>query len=248
MFSKEKIEQRKTESPYKSPQENILLENKIKITKKLLGGVSGARFVNIENDGSGILKKDADERMIQHERTAYLISLFLGFNFVPPTIIRSVDGEPSSIQEFVENANTFNEVEDISYYNISDEEKIKMLVFDVLIENTDRHGGNFLIKNNKIFAIDHAYAFQDDGKGGVNRYLIYFEELIDKPFPESVVRNIKQFTENENNQNILKELLSELLGDYLANNYIKRINAFAAAISENNTFNQNLFEKKLAKI
>ncbi len=39
----------------------------------------------------------------------------------------------------------------------------KMWVFDLLIWNSDRHGGNFLIKKindtPKIFAIDHGYCF-----------------------------------------------------------------------------------------
>lgn len=65
---------------------------------KLLGGIVGsARFVELKDDGSAVYKPhdthEGEKRieLINKERAAYLIDRFLGFNFVPPTVVRELN-------------------------------------------------------------------------------------------------------------------------------------------------------------
>src|SRR3990167_8413180 len=76
---------------------------------------------------------------ISRERAAYLISRFLGFDFVPPTVIKVVNGKEGSLQEFIEDAQVGYEAR---HEDFLDGEMSKLRIFDSLIDNFDRHGGN----------------------------------------------------------------------------------------------------------
>ena len=90
-------------SPFTSPKEKVLREGEFSLRTNLGGGINETDFVRIEGDGSGVLKKVREKGCANRERAAYLIDRFLGFNFVPPTVLK---GEREVLQEFVEDAET----------------------------------------------------------------------------------------------------------------------------------------------
>ena len=121
----------------------------------------------------GIFKPQAGERYLhdfepglwRRERAAYLLSEWLGWNLVPPTVVREI--EPlgvGSLQYYVDN--------DGSHYFPLYETRVdlhpqflRMAVFDLLVNNTDRKSGHVLLgPGDRVFGIDQGLCFHQDPK------------------------------------------------------------------------------------
>ncbi|MEK9175126.1 MAG: hypothetical protein AAB795_00880 [Patescibacteria group bacterium] len=229
--------------PSSSPKERILLENKIEKATYLLGGSIGdAQYVKIEGNGSGVFKphrrfSEKDQtQYINNERAAYLIDRFLGFNFVPPTVIREINKERRSLQEFIEDAQI---AENVKKGKVSSEELVKLDLFDLIIQNVDRHRGNYLVKENKIWAIDHGCTFDENMRSHIPSY------LDGKQIPYSTVESLRKFIGWKEGVGLLRDLLSELLPN--ADKYIARIFAIAEAVDTDNIITKERFEVALQK-
>lgn len=223
---------------YKSSSQEVILESRdFEKEGELLGGnIGDARFVKIRNDGGGVFKpytfyeyESERKSFISRERAAYLISRFLGFDFVPPTIVKVVGGKEGSLQEFIEDAQVGRE---IKYEEIDQYEGAKLNIFDDLIVNIDRHGGNYLIKDGKIFAIDHGFT-------------LGLEDLKDDFYivniPSDIADKLRKFAESEEQKSILHDLLAELLDEAVAGQFLKRVTAFVESINEDYSFDSNKF-------
>jgi hypothetical protein len=97
------------------------------------------------------------------ELAAYQLSLLLGLDTIPPTVPWELKGERGALQLWIEGARPGwhpSEAEQPSDPGLWAMESDKMLVFDVLIGNMDRHEGNVLIDPaGKVWWIDHTRAF-----------------------------------------------------------------------------------------
>jgi hypothetical protein len=97
------------------------------------------------------------------ELAAYELSLLLGLDNVPPTVPWELKGQPGSLQLWIEKARAGwhpSEAEEPSDPALWAMESDRMLVFDALIGNRDRHEGNVLIDSaGKVWWIDHSRAF-----------------------------------------------------------------------------------------
>lgn len=96
---------------------------------------------------------------------AYRLDRLMGMNMIPPAVIRAVDGEEGSVQLWVEDATTEDKraKEGIQPPDPAefDRQWGVMRVFDVLIYNEDRNGGNILYTADwKLRPIDHTRAFR----------------------------------------------------------------------------------------
>ena len=114
------------------------------------------------NDGSFHMRlRDA----AVFEVAAYRMSLLLGFENVPPAVMRRVDDTAGSLQLWVENAVTEDgrrerggELPDRSAWF---DQFQAMFLFDFVIGNVDRNTGNYLTDaGGKLWMIDHTRAFQ----------------------------------------------------------------------------------------
>jgi uncharacterized repeat protein (TIGR03843 family) len=98
------------------------------------------------------------ESLAGREVAAYLISEAGGWHMVPPTVLRE-DGPAGtgSLQLFIDHDHEHH------YFNFSAEEKerlVPVVLFDVVINNTDRKGGHIIFdKDNHIWLIDHGVCF-----------------------------------------------------------------------------------------
>lgn len=220
-----------------SPQEVVLESRDFEREGKLLGGCIGdARFVKIRDDGGGVFKPHfgyKPERInfyISRERAAYLISRFIGFDFVPPTVIKVVDGKEGSLQEFVENAQVGEEVR---HEEIDQSERSKLKIFDSLIGNIDRKGDNYLVKGGKIFAIDHGLSLE--------LWELTYRDFETFNVPPYIADKLRKFTESEEQKSILQDLLVELLGNEVAGQFMKRVVAFTKSIKDDHSFDSDKF-------
>lgn len=241
------IEHEKLYTPYSSPQERVLLERGVEKSVGLLGGqIGNARAVKLEDDGSGVFKPhdrwpdDSRTEFIHRERAAYLIDRFLGFSFVPPTVIRNIEGEVGSFQEFVTDAKPKALVDE---KRIDENDLKKMNVFDLIIGNTDRNDGNWLIHNKtgKIAAIDHGYSLSEEAFRSIDR-----RRVRDIPsIPESVMNKVREFASRDDLKQILRELLAELLDAPVTNQFFLRLSAFISAVDAEGNFSSSRYKSTL---
>ncbi len=139
---------------------------------------SNATFLmNVEHDGleaQAIYKPHRGERplwdfpsgLYQREVAAFLVADELGFDVVPPTVVREdAPLDVGSLQLFMPCA--FEE----HYFTIHehsdehDDDFRRICALDIVINNTDRKSGHCLLGNDgRIWAIDHGIAFHQQFK------------------------------------------------------------------------------------
>lgn len=178
--------------------ESIMLESQPVVTLRLTGGDGETIFASLEGSipivfkpKSGELGEYTQRNGYRHERAAYLVSEFLGLNIVPPTVVRKLNGEIGSAQQFVAGEPAYQykygKKQKNPDYQLSDEfkdELIKMWILDILIMNADRHRGNFIVTDNgEISAIDHGEAFSDSYSS--------MEEFFDVDIPQEIISRIE---------------------------------------------------------
>lgn len=113
------------------------------------------------------------------EVAAFLVDQFLGFGIVPHTAYASFahylffDAHENlygfkktkikygSFQEYVVGFKAIVDAEDKEINQVAIDEYQLLIVLDIIIGNSDRNAGNFLINEEKIAAIDHGLSFPD---------------------------------------------------------------------------------------
>jgi hypothetical protein len=100
--------------------------------------------------------------LYKREVAAYLVSAALGWNLVPPTVVRDGPHGVGSVQLFIDADY------DQHYFTLKDDhggQFQRMALFDAVINNADRKGGHVLIDDSgHVWAIDHGIAFHDEYK------------------------------------------------------------------------------------
>lgn len=149
------------------------LQNQKVISNEPIGvGLSSARWVKLEGGLEGIWKPDIAVSRIEtldfsgkvistqdikipgsvnKEIASYVINRILGARIVPVTVERYLNGVRGSLQVKVE---ALENEKHKNYPSV-------FALFDGLVANSDRHGGNVLTRNGKPIAIDHGLAFTD---------------------------------------------------------------------------------------
>lgn len=217
----------------KSPEEQILESGVTADCRNLGGGCNETVFVNIVDDGAGIFKPVSGEReklregipqgtYYKRERAAFLVSEMLGFDFVPPTVIREVDGKIGSAQQFIEETTPLRFSDQST---ISQEDLVKLWIFDLLIGNSDRHSGNALVKDGRVIPIDHGLSFN-------SIYLRVYKDFPGKEIPEEIVENLQKFSDWENNRKVLHHLLLELLSQEEVDAFFDRLDKITGLLME----------------
>ena len=103
-----------------------------------------------------------DGTLAQREVAAYVVSRWLGWPFVPPTVLR--DGP-----EGIGSAQLFIEFDPQAHYFTMQDEYVEafrdVALFDAIINNADRKAGHCLrARDGRIFLIDHGVCFNRDDK------------------------------------------------------------------------------------
>ena len=122
----------------------------------------------------GVYKPRAGERplwdfppgtLCQREVAAYRVSAFLGWDIVPPTVLRDGPLGIGSLQLFVPHDPQEH------YFTLYDDERhhddlARLAVFDLLVNNADRKGSHVLWSeaDQRLFGIDHGVTFHDEPK------------------------------------------------------------------------------------
>ena len=99
------------------------------------------------------------------ERAAYVVARMLGFDNIPPTVLRELDGKRGTLQLWLEGMETHAELLERRAEMSPDwvDQMTAIWVFDNLLFNADRHPGNILIDpEGRVWMIDHIQTFQYD--------------------------------------------------------------------------------------
>lgn len=195
----------------------LLQEGQLEIQGLLPNG-SNYTFLVSANDGTqttfAVYKPIAGEQplwdfppetLARREVAAFLVSETLGWNFVPPTVLRE-DGPhgAGSLQYFV------NAVADVHYFNLlaTDKPELRRVaLFDLLLNNADRKGGHVLKDvTGKIWLIDHGICFHSQPK---LRTVIW--DFAGEAIPEDLLADVQQFRDRLGSEQDLKTAINSLL-------------------------------------
>lgn len=151
-----------------------------------------------------------DHSLAKREVAAFIIASLLGWQFVPPTILRS-EAMPygiGSLQLFIPHD------PEINFFNlplIGADTIQKIITFDFIINNADRKGGHLLLDNqNEIWLIDHGLAFNTEFK---LRTVIW--DYAGLPIPKILLMDIQKLTDRlKSNKSSLVLKLKTLLNEY----------------------------------
>ena len=128
------------------------LENGKIVSQEDIGiGKSGAKYVRLENGLEGVWKAAEGEIADgKAEVAASLIDRHLGTDMVPITVFKELNGVKGTVQL---------RVTDLRKMMYPTNPK-PLGLFDYLIANVDRHGGNYFTTNQgRVVAIDHGLSF-----------------------------------------------------------------------------------------
>lgn len=146
-----------------------LAEGELEVRGRLLDASNASLFCTVTWSGETsacIYKPRAGERPLwdfptgtlsQRELATYLVSEWLDWQIVPPTVWRSGPYGPGMVQHWVDVDESVDLVELVR----SDREDLRRLaVFDVVVNNADRKGGHILpTPSGHLYGIDHGVTF-----------------------------------------------------------------------------------------
>ena len=125
---------------------------------------------------------DFDPGLHRREVAAYRLSVAMGFDFVPPTVLRDGPFGEGSVQLFIDHdpsLHYFTLLE--SREDLHDAMRL-ICAFDIVANNTDRKAGHVILdKDDHVWGIDHGVCFSAEFK---LRTVMW--EFATEPLPDSV--------------------------------------------------------------
>ncbi|MCP4360856.1 MAG: SCO1664 family protein [Chloroflexi bacterium] len=150
--------------------------------------------------------------LYQRERAAFVMSEALGWNLVPPTIVRNAEHGIGSVQLFIDHD------PECHYLTFEGEPAFarplqQITLFDVLINNADRKAGHVLVAeqtnpdiDGRLWIIDHGICFHSEYK---LRTVIW--EFAGLPIPAALLADLQQLLKNLTAKTELHHELEKLL-------------------------------------
>lgn len=156
--------------------------------------------------GEAPLSDFPDGTLYKREYASFLVSEALGWNLVPPTVVRS-DGLShgvGALQLFIEHDPAQH------YFTLRDtrpDEMKRIAVFDWLTNNADRKGGHCIVAlDDRLWCIDQGLTFHYDDK---LRTVIW--DFQGQQVPEDLVQQVSKFGEDLRSDQELRSHLLEML-------------------------------------
>lgn len=153
------------DNPFK-PQRELASKSVVAIKRNPNSGANGSKIVTFADETRGVFKPEAMEEeslrpgithYYQREALASDVATLVRYNdLVPTTAVTTLKREPGSIQAFVPNSTKGYDMTSDQAFGQSARDVRRAILFDVVLGNTDRHGGNWLVDpNGKLVLIDH---------------------------------------------------------------------------------------------
>ena len=140
----------------------------------------------------------------QREYATYLVTQALGWDFVPPTVIRDGPYGTGSMQFYVEHDHQEH------YFTLRERfvaDFRRICLFDWLANNADRKAGHCLLDvDDHIWGIDHGLTFHAEPK---LRTVIW--DFVDQPLPAKLLEDVRGLQERLASEDGLSQTLAGLL-------------------------------------
>jgi uncharacterized repeat protein (TIGR03843 family) len=140
-----------------------------------------------------------DGTLYQRERASFLLSHALGWQIVPPTVIREGPHGVGSFQLFIEhdpNLHYFHLEESAWSMDVLRPQLMRIAAFDVLVNNADRKGGHCLLDaHGHLWGIDQGLTFNAQHK---LRTVIW--EFEGQPIPAPILHDIERVCEEADDE------------------------------------------------
>lgn len=148
-----------------------------------------------------------DGTLCYREVAAFLTSQELGWQIVPPTILREGPRGVGSVQFYIDHDPEQN------YFSFDTEmipQLMVMAAFDYLVNNADRKGGHCLVDNQgHLWGIDHGIAFHSAHK---LRTVIW--DFAGQPLPEKLLADIEKLCgEVDETNHPFRQAMQKLLSE-----------------------------------
>lgn len=130
--------------------------------------------------------------LCQRERAAFLVSHTLGWNLIPPTVLREGSHGTGSVQLFIPHD------PEAHYFTFEGEPLFrdalqKTVILDIIINNADRKAGHVLLEEqeegDRLWLIDHGICFHTEHK---LRTVIW--EFAGEPIPAELMADLEAFS------------------------------------------------------
>lgn len=196
----------------------LLRKGRLELTGQFVWGSNDTfltRVITADGEIQAVYKPSQGEQRLwdfpegslaARETAAYLTSRALGWDLVPPTVLRQ-DGPvgPGSVQLYVEADS------DRHYFTFTPEEKQRLrpaAVFDLLINNADRKGGHVLLAHDgHLWLIDHGVCFHQEDK---LRTVIW--DFVGETIPPVLLEDLHAFGERLRGGDFRREMAGLLSG------------------------------------
>src|SRR5215475_5521703 len=146
-----------------------------------------------------------DGTLYKRERAAFVLSEALGWQLVPPTVIRDGPNGIGTMQLYIHHRQ-----EDADYFSLREQyqcEVQRMALFDLIANNTDRKAGHCLRgEDGRIWGIDHGLTFHHHPK---LRTVIW--DFGGEPIPEHFLADIRRVHTALTTRQELTPVFTELL-------------------------------------
>jgi hypothetical protein len=177
----------------------------------LLVGEDGTRCYGVYKPRRGEvpLRDFPNGTLYKREVAAYQLANHLGWDMIPPTIIREEGPHGvGSLQLYVEpRAGASGQYERLRETNRCDLQR--MALFDLLVNNADRKGGHCLLDvRGHVWGIDHGLTFHSVPK---LRTVIW--DYCGEPIPAELMASVRRVRADPANTRAVKRSLSPLLSD-----------------------------------
>lgn len=158
-----------------------------------------------------------DGTLCLREVAAYVMSDALGWQVVPPTVLRDGSRGLGSVQLFIQNN------PEVNYFSLDErfaDPLMRFAAFDYLINNADRKGGHCLLASDgHLWGIDHGIGFHTAPK---LRTVIW--DFAGQPVPTALMGDVQRVcSEVEDTRSRLRMELDKLLADSEVNALMARM-------------------------
>jgi len=148
----------------------------------------------------------------KREKAAYLVDSQLGFGMVPETkIVEYGDMGIGSVQKWIEKGKNVQGDPDKFVYGLDEDASWKSGLFDAIIGNIDRHSGNWLIEDSKVWLIDNGFSFPSRASEDDNKSVIlsrFVQKIWERDIPDNYMNKLQRLKDKEF-QSQLKKLLDK---------------------------------------
>lgn len=195
--------------------EEGLLTDRVVRAGNMGGGINDTYLVEFANGARAVWKphKKVWSSNYRAEVLAYEIDRLLGFNLVPPTVVRTFNGEVGSLQLFRNSS---------KIARANPESLNKQHFFDYLIDNRDRHSGNYLVTaNGNVVSIDNGLSFTGLGhnKVALRDRMPKLKDFVKTAEGKEILANMRRVVDDQQ----FRAQLNEYLGKADAAKVIERM-------------------------